>query len=191
MQLLTVINNCLGTMGEAPLNAVDDSHPFRAAAVSILNTVDREFQARGWWFNREVLTIAPSGLDQGIYLPGDAISVRTSDANLVQRYRRLYNKSTGSYVFDADVEVTIIRLVPFEHTPELYAAYAAAEAVQRFQKRYDGDSTKTRQLADELREARIQAQAEETRQAKANLIDANVRLSYIKSRVRDVRGVRY
>ena len=188
MQLLTVINDALGTMGESPLNAVDDPHPYRAAVVSILNTVDRGLQARGWWFNREDLTIQPSALDSGIYLPGDAISVRHEDSRYVQRYRRLYNTEDGTYVFDQEQDVTIIRLVPFEHTPELYAAYAAAEAVLRFQKRYDGDGAKASSLSTERNEARMAAVAEETRQVGANLIDSNPRLAYIKSRVRQVRG---
>lgn len=191
MLILTVINNCLGTMGEAPLNAVDDPHPYRGACVSILNTVDREFQARGWWFNREALRLEPSALDSCIYLPGDTINVRTADRNYVQRYRRLYNKDGGTYVFTEAQDVTLLRLVPFEETPELYAAYAAAEAVLRFQKRYDGDSQKTRELADELKAARIAAQGEETRQVKANLIEANPRLTYIKQCVRGIRGRRF
>jgi hypothetical protein len=191
MLLLTVINDCLGTMGEAPLNAVDDAHPFRGACVSILNTVDREFQAKGWWFNRESLTIEPSPVDGFIYLPGDAISVRTEDRNLVQRYRRLYNLDGGTYVMTAKQDLTIIRLVPFAETPELYATYAAAETVLRFQKRYDGDSDKTRSLTQERNEARIAANSEETRNAKANLIDSNPRLAYIKSTVRSVRGQRF
>jgi hypothetical protein len=188
MLQLTVVNDMLGTMGEAPLNAIDDPHPYRSACISILGTVNREFQARGWWFNREALTLSPGALDGGIYLPGDAISVRTEDRNYVQRYRRLYNLDGGTYVFDKDQDVTVIRLVPFEHTPELYAAYAAAEATMRFQKRYDGDSDKTRTLKEERNNAQIAAMAEETRQVKANLIESNVRLSYIKSRVRQVRG---
>jgi hypothetical protein len=191
MLILTVINSMLGTMGEAPLNAIDDPHPYRGACVSILNTADRELQARGWWFNREALTLQPGALDSSIYLPGDTINVRTPCRNYVQRYRRLYNLDGGTYTFTENVDVTLIRLVPFEHSPELYAGYAAAEAVLRFQKRYDGDSTKTRQLLEEVREARIAANAEETTQAQANLIDSNPRLAYIKSRVQQVRGRRF
>lgn len=191
MLTLTVVNNMLGTMGEAPLNAIDDAHPYRGACVSILSTVNREFQARGWWFNREQLTLEPSALDGSLYLPGDAISVRTEDRNYVQRYRRLYNLDGGTYVFTASEDVEIVRLVPFEETPELYAAYCAAEATQRFQKRYDGDSAKTRELGRELADARIAAVSEETRQVQANLIESNVRLSYIKSRIRQVRGRRF
>jgi hypothetical protein len=194
MQRLTVLNDALGTMGEAPLNAIDDPHPYRGAALSILDTVNRTFQARGWWFNREVLTIAPGGLDGYIYLPGDAISVRHENPDYVQRYNRLYNtKSDGAnpYIFTEEQEVTILRLIPFEQTPELYAAYAAAEAVQRFQKRYDGDSQKTRELGRELTEARIAAMAEETRQVGANLIESNARLVYLKSITRQVRGRRF
>lgn len=188
MLILTVVNNCLGTMGEAPLNAIDDPHPYRAACVSILNTVNREFQARGWWFNREKLTLAVGALDSSIYLPGDTINVRTEDRNIVQRYRRLYNLDGGTYVFTTAQDVELIRLVPFEEAPELFAAYAAAETVLRFQKRYDGDSQKTRELGREQQEARIAAVAEETRQTKANLIESNVRLNYIKQSTRGIRG---
>lgn len=188
MLQLTVINSMLGTMGEAPLNAIDDPHPYRGACVSILNTVNRDFQARGWWFNREQLTLQPGALDSAIYLPGDTINVRTENRNYVQRYRRLYNLDGGTYTFTESQDVELVRLVPFEQTPELFAAYVAAEAVLRFQKRYDGDSQKTRELGHELADARTYAQAEETRQARANLIESNVRLSYIKSRVRMVRG---
>jgi hypothetical protein len=191
MLRLTVVNDMLGTMGEAPLNAIDDAHPYRAAALSILDRVNREFQARSWWFNREELTLEPGALDSSIYLPGDTINVRTTNRNIVQRYRRLYNLDGGTYVFTASQDVTLIRLVPFEDSPELYAAYAAAEAVMRFQKRYDGDSEKTRTLKQELADAKAAANAEETRQVKANLIESNVRLMYIKSIVRDVRGRRF
>jgi hypothetical protein len=191
MLRLTVVNDMLGTMGEAPLNAIDDPHPYRAAALSILDRVNREFQARGWWFNREALTLSPGALDSSIYLPGDTINVRTTDRNIVQRYRRLYNLDGGTYEFDADQDVTLIRLVPFEQVPELYAGFCAAESVMRFQKRYDGDSEKTRRLNEELTAARIAAQGEETRQTQANLIESNPRLMYIKSLVRDVRGRRF
>ena len=174
MLILTVLNDMLGTMGEAPLNSIDDPHPYRAAGVSILNRVNREFQARGWWFNREALTLEPSGLDSSIYLPGDTINVRTENAN-----------------FDTEQDVTLIRLVPFEECPELYAAYAAAEAVLRFQKRYDGDVHKTADLRKELGAAQVACVAEETRQSRVNLIEANPRLTYIKSLVRQVRGRKF
>jgi hypothetical protein len=191
MLILTVINDMLGTMGEAPLNAIDDDHPYRAACVSILQRVNREFQAAGWWFNRETLTLQPGGLDSYIYLPGDTINVRTANAAYVQRYNRLYNtdaEGANPYVFDEEQVVEVLRLVPFEHTPELFAAHVAAEATLRFQKRYDGDSQKTRDLQREAMAARIAARAEETSQVKANLIESNTRLSYIKSLVRDSRG---
>ena len=191
MLQLTVINSMLGTMGEAPLNAIDDPHPYRGACVSILSTVNREFQARGWWFNREQLTLQPGALDSAIYLPGDTINVRTENRNYVQRYRRLYNLDGGTYTFTEAQDVILIRLVPFEECPELFAAYVAAEAVIRFQKRYDGDSQKTRELGHELADARIAAQGEETRQVRANLIESNPRLTYIKSRVQMVRGRRF
>lgn len=188
MLILTTVNDCLGTMGELPLTSLLDPHPLSAAAVSILDTVNREFQAKGWWFNREQTTLTPSVPDGFLNLPADAISVRTLDRKHVQRYRKLYNTDGGTYVFTAPQDIELVRLVPFEESPELFGAYVAAETVLRFQKRYDGDSTKTRQLADERLAARIGCNSEETRQVHANLIEGNQRLSYIKSSTRSVRG---
>jgi len=187
MQLLTYINDCLGTMGEAPLNAEDDPHPYRAACVSILDSVNRECQALGWWFNREFLTLHPDALDSGIYVPGDTINVRLDEPGVVQRYRRLYQTKGGTYVFTKPLDVTLIRLVPFKECPELYATYVAAEGVVRFQSRYDGDTAKSRELKDTRDKAKGYLSSEETRQVKANMLDSNARLQFIKRHARNIR----
>lgn len=187
MQTLTVVNDCIGTMGEEPLALITDPHPFKSAALSILGTVDRGMQAKGWWFNTEVLKIALD-VDGFINLPADTISIRTTNPDYVQRYTKLYDRANGTHVFTADQTITLLRLVPFEQTPELYGAYAAAETVLRFQKRYDGDTAKERSLQGERNAARIEANAENIRQEKVNLIEANPRLTYIKNTVRDLRG---
>lgn len=190
MLILDVVNDCLGTLGEAPLDDMTDAHPYKSACVSILGTVNRTLQGRGWWFNREVATLTPSVPDGFLLLPASTINVRAS-STVVQRHNKLYDRANNTSVFTAPLEVELVYLLDFEEAPELFASYAAAETVWRFQKRYDGDSTKTRQLGEERDTAKAEANAEETRQVAANLIEGNARLSYIKSRVRDIRGRRF
>lgn len=201
MQSLDVVNEMLGTMGEAPLNSLSDAHAFRGACLSTLNNLNNQIQAKGWWFNRELLALAPSALDSSIYLPGDAINVRVprlttgrSTRNYVKRGRRLYNLDTGTYEFTDTVDVEVIRLVPFQELPETAAQYIAAKAVLQFQSKYDGDTAKTRELRERIESrdgAYAAINAEETRSRQVNLIESNSRLQRLKRVTRAARALTY
>lgn len=175
-------------MGEAPLNTLEDPHPFRGACLSALDNESQSIQAAGWWFNRENLTLSPQ-TNGRISLPGDAIEVRTDSRFHVQRGRYLYNTDDGTLIFDKPVEALIIRLVPFEELPESAAQYIAACAVLYFQQNYDGDSTKMRALEQERSITYARCHAIETRNSKANLINNNERLQQLKQITRRVRAL--
>lgn len=183
MYQLDVVNEMLGTMGEAPLATLTAPHSLRGACVRTLTNVNRRIQARGWWFNRETLKITPSVDDGTCYLPNDVLSVRTDHGTRYsQRGVRLYDNEAGDYV-RSETTVELVRLVPFDELPDLVRAYIGGEAILQFQRNYDGDSTKTRQIAAETEEAKGWCNGEETRQVKANRIASNPRLMYIKTRV--------
>jgi predicted DNA-binding ribbon-helix-helix protein len=188
MQKLTVVNDMLGTMGEAPLNTLDDPHTFRGACLSTLDTHDKAIQARGWWYNMEDLELAPSALTNEIYVPGDTLEARCQFRNVAMRGRRLYDLDAGSYEFAAAVNLTLIRYVPFDELPELGASYIAASAIQAFQVRYDGDTAKTRDLKEATLIARIEAITAHTRNRKVNMIASNVRLQRLKNLTRQARS---
>jgi hypothetical protein len=191
MQILTVVNDMLGTLGETPLNTLTDAHTYRGACLSTLDKVNKSVQADGWWFNRENLTITPNPLDFKLYLPGDAINVRCgAEPNLVQRGNVLYDAAAGTNLFDISksVDVVLIRLIPFEQVPEIAAARIADDAILRFQRAYDGDASRTRELEATAAKSYRSLNAEETRQLRANLIDTNDKLAYIKSFTRNARA---
>ena len=77
---LDVVNDCLAVMGEAPLNTISEDHAFKVAAINILNRNSRNVQARGWWFNQEVLKLTVNPIDSRIYLPNDAGSFIVTSA---------------------------------------------------------------------------------------------------------------
>lgn len=187
MQILTVVNLMLGTMGEKPLNSLTDSHALLSAALGKLDENNRSIQSDGWWFNMEELTLEPSPIDDAIYLPNDCLSVRTPSRNLVKRGNRIYNLDGGSYEFTSSLDVELIREVEFEDLPEIAATYISKVAVLSFQSDYDGDTARARLLAQEIERAYIGINSAHTRNRKVNFLDSNTTLTRLKSITRGVR----
>jgi hypothetical protein len=179
MQVLTVLNDMLGTMGESPLASLEEPHEFKGAGLSKLDQESRLCQARGWWFNMETITLQPM-VNGRIALSGDTISVRTGDSTITQRGRYLYDLKNGTDIFTQSVTVVLIRLIPFEDLPESIAGYIAAKAIMYFQNLYDADSTKMRELKEQAARARADANQEDIRNKKANLILSNPNLMRLK-----------
>lgn len=196
---LDVVNRCLASMGEAPLNTLLEPHEFRGSAVAKLASVSRSVQSRGWWCNIEEITISPAPVTGNIQLPGDCLKwqsgVRKSDTItrvapqpwLVQRGSRLYDVRARSYVITEDAVGEITREIPFDDLPVLLSDYIAAETVLKFQSNFDADNGKRQELATEWQQAKLQAVAENTRQQGVNLLNLNSSLQRIKSRVRRLR----
>jgi hypothetical protein len=197
MQTLDVVNACLGTMGHVPLASLAEPHAFKNAATSTLDRLNREVQSKGWWFNRETLVLHPDAYSAVIDMPGDAISVRvprsytSANRNLVWRGGRLYDTDRGTNQFTEDVTVEIIRLVQFEDLPEEAAQHIAAKTILQFQSAYDGDTAKSRELGSRINGpdgTLVALKASETRNVKANFLEANEQLQTLKNLTRRVRS---
>lgn len=137
-----------------------------------LRTISAREQAKGWWFNKELVTLQPDVASQDIFVPADALSVDPVDpyTHLVQRGRRLYDPRSTTFKFTAEVPVKLIRLVPFEDLPPSAAAYIGVSAVLVFQKSYDADSNKMKQLMMDRAEALTALNAEHIRSMNVNLL---------------------
>jgi hypothetical protein len=186
MQTLDVINQCLATMGERPIAALNTPHRFLDAAKSVLNTKRRVHLALGWWFNTETNILAPQAVTGYVILGNDVMNVKPDVCNsqYVVRGLKLYDKDLGSYEIGKSLTVEVIRDIPFEDIPESVAQYIAAEAVLQFQSDFDGDSDKRRKLSDSRDRALILANADQTRYSQANFLTQSARLQAIKARMR-------
>lgn len=170
---LDVINDMLASLGEAPLNSVEEDHPMVASGVRQLRVVSYREQAKGWWFNKEKSTLQPDSTTGEIFVPGDAISVDPSDpfTHLVQRGRRLYDPRVTSFKFTANVPIDMIRFVEFGDLPPTAAVYIGTSAVLKFQGSYDADSTKMKLLIADRQEALMALNAEHIRASDVNLFN--------------------
>ena len=191
---LDVVNECLATLGEVPLNTLAEPHEYKASAQRYLARANRRVQSVGYWFNTEVAVLPPSPATGHITLPADASSWRSGSRArdtltlgapqpwLVQRGTRLYDTRTRSYTHTEDAKGELIREVPFEELPPVANDAVAAEAVLRFQSSFDADNSKRQELGQSWAMATTALKAENIRQAGVNLIQSSSRLQRIKSR---------
>lgn len=143
---LEAINTMLSTIGESPVNAVEDTGNVDVViARQILQSVSREVQARGWHFNTEInYTITPDS-DGYLVLPNTVLKVDTvypdSSKDVVVRGSRLYDREKHTYVFTDAVKVDMTILLTFDELPEVARNYVTIRASRIFQERVVGSDT--------------------------------------------------
>lgn len=179
---LDVVNQCLASMGETPLNTVDADHPFVAAALLKMKTTNTQEQSKGWWFNTDYVTLTPDPNTKFVYVPADAINVNPDDDGtaFVIRGRRLYNRFTSSYEFGANVSVWLVREIPFDDLPMLANHMIAARTVLDFQNDYDGDADKYNKLGAAYQQVFTTLRAEHIRQVKSNMLRSPAVMSQMR-----------
>lgn len=172
MTELDCVNEMLGTLGEAPLNEVDEDHPLVANALRTFKLVNWREQARKWWFNTEIVTLVPDPTSKFVYVPSDTINInpRSPRDPLIQRGRRFYDPTNATYEIEGNVQCLLIRFIPFEDLPATAQAYISASCKVAFQSAFDGDQVKYKQLMDEKREMYVVFNAEHIRNCDTNLL---------------------
>ena len=68
---LSAVNACLGTLGELPVNDVDEDHPLVPAALAKIDQETVFLQSDMWWFNVEYPTLFPDPVTKEIRIPTD------------------------------------------------------------------------------------------------------------------------
>jgi hypothetical protein len=118
------------------LAALEDQDCDTGLPGSVLHTVSREVQEKGWSFNTESnYLLTPDG-DGFITLTNDVLRVDTmgasSDVDAVIRNYRLYDRGNHTYVFPAAIRVEIVWLLPFVELPAAARNYIQIKATRRF-----------------------------------------------------------
>lgn len=169
---LDVINECIATQGEAPLNSIDSDHPYVPPALQSIELATTLELGKGWYFNEDEFELQPEP-DGTIFLPKDTITAITLDpriTGLVQRGRRLYNRFTGDYHIGQPVWVRRTVEIPFDDLPMLWNQLVAARAVLDFQGKYDADGQQYEKLIVKYNQMAAIAKSEDIRQRKENVL---------------------
>ena len=176
---LDVVNDCLALQGESPANSLADYNPAIASIRNLLQRHSRNEQARGWWFNKEFITINQNA--DGFYSsPTDVLGL-TDDPErgnpdwLSQRGNRLYSNADGAFYTDPDgnpVILYIVRHVTFDDLPFTAAALVRAATVAAYAANFDADQVKISMSQQAFNNARLECNAEHIRSVKANVLSS-------------------
>lgn len=175
--VLEAVNLMLSTIGEAPVNTVENNGVIDAViARHHLSTINREVQTRSWHWNREEnVTITPSHPEGFIILPSNTLRVDTSGPSagidVVQRGNRLYDRIRHTYQFERPITVDITVLLPFEELPEAARHYITIRAARKFQESVLGSGEMSQfTLRDEIM-AKVTLEDAEADTADYNIFD--------------------
>lgn len=189
---LTVVNACLASMGEEPINSLAEENAFVNSAKFALENAVVNVQSEGWWFNKEILKILPDITGQYI-VPSDVIDLDIADRPrwLVLRSQRLYSTADAAFLIGTGPrEASIIRLLAFEDLPFHAKRLVKAATVILFQQSYDGDSQKIKEAQTEYAMAYQLCRAQHIRAVGANFGTLAARQSHMVGGHRGLRTPR-
>lgn len=135
---LEAVNVMLSAIGEAPINAVEDSGVVDAVmARNTLRFINRTVQSRGWHFNTDKdYTLTPTFPSKELVLPRTVLRADTVGADslidVVVRGNRLYDRKRHTFEFERSVKVDMIVLLDFDELPEPARLYITIKAARKF-----------------------------------------------------------
>jgi hypothetical protein len=132
----------------------DDPNLNAAVALEVIESVSREIQSTGWWFNEEGSWFLTPDSNGEVRVPNNALDITawngSRDKSLTIRGTTIYNTITHSTdlrdIVNADgkIELRMIFELPFEHLPPIAQVAISDKAVRKFAQDIDGDVNKWR-----------------------------------------------
>lgn len=174
---LEAINSMLASIGEAPINKLDQATVDSSIAKSTLDEVIRSVQAHGWHFNTDKNFPLARATDNSIPLSSDILRVDVDqwtypDVDVVQRSGKLYDRKNHTYTFSQDLKAEVVRLLDWDDMPQPLRTYCTAKAARMFQQRMVGSNELSAQLQQDELTALVNLKEFEMDTADYNIFDA-------------------
>jgi hypothetical protein len=186
---LQAVNECLASMGEAPVLSLSVPHPYVPYAVQLLAKHNKLVQTNRWWFNTTILELVPVAPTYTVAasLPAGVTGIIGIDdeAYVLNGDGTVYDIAAGEQV-TTPITVYVTRELAFESLPPQANAYITACAVLDFQRKFDGDTTRANQLREDRTTTYLDLNAMHIRLSKVNLL----RRTSTAGRFRRIRGDR-
>lgn len=184
---LEAVNTMLNTIGEAPVNTLVNMTSVDAlTALSVLQSVNREVQSQGWFFNSEAKYPLTPNQDGELVLPVNTMSVDSNSESykhdLVQRGGRAYDRLNHTYTFDVTVKCDLILLLDFGEIPEAARRYVTLRASRIFQDRVLGSGELHSMNREDEYQALTTLRLMESENADYNILTGNHDVSRILMR---------
>ena len=186
---LDAVNSILMSVGESPVNALDDQqHPSATIAQKTLRQVCREVQAEGWAFNTEIEFPIPADSNDEVEFPSNALQVdvnkykhadnydvvrRTRTLATGQQVAQLYDRYKHTNKFteltDGILYCDVIWLYEFDDMPQPFRDYVTAKASRIASNRMVNDPNSNEVMSPDETLARASCIQYDTNQADYNI----------------------
>ena len=169
---LDAVNLIRGAVGKAPVSSLTTTNPDVIAAQLRLKNSCTELQTKSWWFNTELSFQLSPNVSGEIFIPNNALEVRTQDpfTYLTTRGNRIYNPRDNTYTFTEPVMVEMLLRLDFTELPFVAANYVQYDAARKFQSDFDGDPVRVKDLRDDTMAAWLRIRESEQRNRRSNIL---------------------
>jgi hypothetical protein len=136
---LDAINEILSVIGSMPVDTLDGQQDVDTInAQRVLQSVSREVQSRGWYFNTlTTYTLTPDTYTGLIPYPYSYLKVFADGYQLVRKSGYFFDLITDTNVFSDGLTVDeLVKEIEFENLPEAFKYYITVRASRIFQARY-------------------------------------------------------
>jgi len=205
---LEAVNSILRMLGRRPVSSLDPANlaPDAAFALQEIETVNRQVQDQGWFFNIERAVQLPKNVSDRVPVTDDVARVETPRRGpwgttsfwfntefIIRTHptdgRCLWDKSAQARDEDpfdlsrfAEVRVDLVRLLDFDETPDSFRHYVMVRAGRNVQARILGDPALYRfSMDDEARALQVLAR-EELGTSQANARNTDVARNILRRR---------
>lgn len=156
---LEAVNHMLRSSGFLPTAQLGSGRPDALQAESILEEVDRETQARGWWYNTDRgVSLSPT-VDEEIVLSQDIFRVDSAESSIktggtipfdiVKRGNRVYDRENLTFTFASAILVDLVRRLEYTDIPETARVFIRSRAARTFFASNQDDPGRRKMLEDQ------------------------------------------
>lgn len=170
---LDAVNGMLAAIGVRPVNTLQAPIGAQVStAINVLDSVSRDVQSRGWYFNCVTKTLPPDGVSGQIVLAPNVLFVDATNRLLqyTQRGDYLYNLTDDTDVFEDAVEVALVYGLDWEQLPQAARHAIGKRAEREFVAKMKGERELRSPSADEL-QAFVDLEHSNSAQGDYNIFD--------------------
>lgn len=168
---LDAVNEMLAAIGEDPVEIIENLPPSGNTALTTLRAVSRDFQEEAHWFNTETgYELTPNASGE-IIIPSNILSLDGTEADVIERRPRLYDRENATFIFTAAVACDVILQLPWSELPSVARRYITAMATERFVDGFPGATAVTEARNRNLMRAKVAFERAVIRNEDLNLVD--------------------
>ncbi len=182
--VLNAVNILLRTIGEISIQSIEDLGALIEAqeAVATIEEVTKAVLAERWDFNIDegyTLPIAPDGT---IPIAYNILDISSSDANLVMRQWKLYDKKNNTFIFESPQTVDVLWDMEFNSLTHPIRHYITIRAARIFAARAIGDSASFKYTIEDESSALYAARHSEAGTGRYNMLNGSFGLQVATKR---------